>query len=197
MKVKHFEVDELRIKKTGKYVKVIELIQGRIITRNWATKYTGVDLERDILKLVAVECRSASGEIGIGFVKGFGLTKGAIAQSLTHDLKCIICTGKSDEDMTSAIRRVIKLGGGIVVVAGGMILADIALPLAGMLDKDHAKTAERRMLELYKVARELGCKHEDPFSALAFLSLPTLPELRLTEKGLVDVNQCKIVDLFE
>lgn len=197
VKIKHFEVDELRIKQAGKYVKIIELVPNEIVTKNRVTKYTGIDLERDILKLVVVERHKGTGRIGIGFVKGFGLSRGAIAQTIAHDSHNIICVGKSDEDISSAIRRVVKLQGGVVLVVGGMILAELSLPIAGLMSDEPIEAVAGKMSILSETAKSLGCQLNDPFAMLSFLALPVIPELKLTDKGLVDVNQFKIVDLFE
>ncbi|MDD4178731.1 MAG: adenine deaminase C-terminal domain-containing protein [Candidatus Margulisbacteria bacterium] len=197
MDVKHFEVDDLRIKKPGKYVKVIELLPDEVITKHWVTKYTGIDLERDILKLVVMECRAGSGKMGFGYVKGFGLSKGAIAESFTADAGTIICVGKSDEDIASAIRRVAQLQGGVAIVAGGMILNDLKVGGHGKSAEISFDAMSEKMKELHETAHGLGCKLEDPFSALSLLSLPSIPELRITDHGLLDVSRAKIIDLFE
>lgn len=194
---KHFEVDDLSVRQTGKYVKVIELVPGEITTRSLVAKYTGVDLERDILKLVVVERHRGSGRMAIGFVKGFGMVKGAIAQSIAHGSHNIICVGKSDEDIASAVRRVVELQGGIVVVGGGMTLAQLPLPVAGLMSDEPLETVVKNLKILKETARGLGCRLENPFSVLSFLALPVIPELRLTDRGLIDVNKFKLVDLFE
>jgi len=190
MKLKHFEVDDLRLKKTGKYVKAIELIPERSETKGKVLKYTGVDLERDILKLVVVECLKGSGKMGIGFVKGFGLNKGAIAHDISPGRKTIVAVGKSDEDIASAIRQVSVLNGGVAVVAGGMIITEGHLASA---DQITGQLGEK----LANAAKGLGCQLADPFAVLAQLTRTDLQELRLTENGLFDVSQSKVVELFE
>jgi adenine deaminase len=191
--IKHFEVDELRLTKSGKYAKVIELEPKLLFTRNAVAKYTGVDPERDILKAVAVECGRASGAIGIGFLKGFGLTRGAIASTLTQNGECIIAVGKSDEDIASAIRRVAVLGRGAALVSGGMMMADLILPTD---DHWNSETADR-ITAFYKATEQLGCRLADPLAALCLLTVTALPELRLTPAGLYDAVKGEPVSLFE
>ena len=197
MKIKHFEVEDLRLKRTKKYVRVIELAPDGLLTRDAVIKYTGSDVERDVLKLVAVESEKGSGDIGLGFVKGVGLTKGAVAQSLSIEPGLIIGVGKSDEDLASAVRRVAQLGGGIVVVAGGMIMAELKLPLAVKRSENAAELAAEKTRVLAESAAGLGCRLAAPFAVLAFLTAAPIPQLRLTEKGLFDPVKQKIVDLFE
>lgn len=191
--IKYFEVDELRLTKTGKYAKVIELAPGSLFTRNAVVKYTGVDLERDILKAVAVECVKGSGEIGIGFLKGFGLTRGAVATTLTQGRASIIAVGKSDEDIASAIRRVAALGQGAVVVSGGMTMAELSLSPAEHLSNE----AVDQTTALYKSLEQLGCRLADPLAVLALLTVTSIPELRLTPTGLYDPGKPGNVPLFE
>ena len=102
-----------------------------------------------------------------------------------------------DEDMISGIRRVAKLGGGMVVVRGGLVLAEVPLPIAGLITDEPLKNMLERLKKLDKAVEEVGCRIEHPFGMLSFLALPVIPELRLTDKGVVDVGKFKIVDLFE
>ncbi|MCU0641839.1 MAG: hypothetical protein MUC35_07180 [Candidatus Margulisbacteria bacterium] len=181
--IKHFEVDDLLLKKAGKYAKVIELAADSLFTRHTVAKYTGVDLERDILKAVAVEAVRATGAIGIGFVKGFGLNRGAIASSFTQNGECIVAVGKSDEDIASAIRRVAALGRGAVLVTGGMLMAEL--------------TAADQTQAFFKAAQQLGSGLADPLATLCLLTNTALPELRLTSAGLFDLAKGATVPLFE
>jgi adenine deaminase len=133
----------------------------------------------------------------LGLVKGFGLKKGALASSVAHDSHNIIAVGIEDEDILSAIRRVARLGGGMVAVRGGLVLAELPLPVAGLISDEPLPEVVERQKKLENAAAELGCRIEHPFGILSFLALPVIPELRLTDKGLVDVARFKIVDLFE
>jgi len=184
------KVDELRLTKTGKYAKVIELAPNSLFTRNTVVKYTGVDLERDILKVVAIDCGKASGAIGSGLLKGFGLTRGALASTLTPGGDCVIAVGKSDEDIASAIRRVAALGCGAVLVSGGMMMAEL------VAEHLSSETTDR-ITAFYKAAEQLGCRLADPLAALCLLTIKDLPELRLTPDGLYDGVKGEAVSLFE
>jgi adenine deaminase len=203
MHVKPFEVEALQVNAKSDYAKAIEIVPDQIYTKSITAmvkkqgKLMVSDTGSDILKLVVVERHKATGKMGIGLVKGFGLKKGALATSFAHDAHNIVCVGVDDEDIISAIRRVVDLGGGKVVVRGGLVLADMPLPIAGLMsDKPLDKVVEQQH-KLEEVTADLGCKLEHPFGELSFLTLSVIPELKLTALGLVDVKQFKLVDLFE
>ncbi len=183
-------------------VKVIEIVPGQIVTRKMYAKsrvkddLAVADTAKDILKIAVVERHTGLGNIGLGFVHGFGLTRGAIASSVAHDSHNIIVIGTDDADMEAAVREIIKMGGGISVADQGMITASLPLPVAGLMSGSDPEAVVEQMLELKKAAAQLGCKLEEPFMVMSFLSLPVIPELKLTDKGLVDVNRFKFVPLF-
>ena len=202
--IKPFEVEALAIKATkSDYAKAIEIVPGQILTKSIVVsvkKKDGLvisDPDNDVLKLAVVERHKASGNIGLGLVKGFGLSRGALATSVAHDSHNIICTGVDDEDMISAIRRVARLGGGMAVVRGGLVLAELPLPIAGLMSDKPIKELLVKQNKLDQSAKDLGCRIDHPFGLLSFLALPVIPELRLTDMGLVDVNKFKFVDLFD
>ena len=201
--IKPFEPEALEIKAKADYAKAIELVPGQILTKSIVVpvKKKGEDIvsdpDSDVLKLTVVERHKASGNIGLGLVKGFGLKKGALATSVAHDSHNIICVGVDEEDMISAVRRVARLEGGMVAVRGGLVLAELPLPIAGLISDEPLKDVLEKLKRLENVFEELGCGIEHPFGILSFLALPVIPELRLTDKGLVDVAKFKIVDLFE
>ncbi|MBU0671507.1 MAG: adenine deaminase [Candidatus Margulisbacteria bacterium] len=203
VKVKPFEVEALMIKAKSEYAKAIELVPGQTLTKSIVVSVKNLngfvvsDPDSDVLKLVVIERHKASGKIGLGLVKGFGLKNGALATSIAHDSHNIICAGVDDEDMISAVRRVVELEGGMVVVRGGLVLAELPLPIAGLISDQPLDKVLEKLKILGQALKELGCKIEHPFGILSFLSLPVIPELRLTNKGLVDVAKFKIVDLFE
>jgi adenine deaminase len=203
MNVKTIEPSALAIPAAADYIRTIELVPGQILTKSIVAsvkKKKGqavADPASDVLKLAVVERHKASGRIGLGMVKGFGLKKGAIASSVAHDSHNIICVGVEDEDMISAVRRVAQLGGGMVAVRGGLVLAELPLPIAGLMSDQPLAEVVAQQKKLRTVVEKLGCKVEHPFGTLSFLALPVIPELRLTDMGLVDVNKFKIVDLFE
>ena len=155
------------------------------------------DVKEDILKMVVVERHQATGNIGIGFVQGFGLKKGAIGSTVAHDSHNLILVGTNDQDILKTIEEIKSMGGGMAVIADGKVLGLSALPIAGLMSDASVQEVHNQLETLNAAARELGCKVQDPFMALSFLALPVIPELKLTDKGLVDVNQFKIVPLFE
>jgi adenine deaminase len=152
------------------------------------------DTGRDILKLAVIERHRATGNIGRGLVTGFGLKRGALASSIAHDSHNIVAVGTSDEDILAAVREVERLQGGLVAAAGGKVLASLGLPIAGLLSAEPLETVVAGLERLEKVARELGTTLPSPFATLSFLALPVIPELRLTDLGLVDVNEFKLIE---
>lgn len=184
------------------WAKVIQLIPGQILTKKVMKKIIlreGVaypNLEEDILKIAVVERHRATGNVGVGFVQGFGLKEGAIASSVAHDSHNIVVVGTDDEEMVRAVRMIQKMGGGLIVTGKGKVLASLPLPIGGLMAERSVHQVHRKLVTLHEKAREMGCKISDPFMALSFLSLPVIPELKITDKGLVDVNQFKIVPVF-
>ena len=144
--------------------------------------------ERDLFKIAVIERHKSTGNIGLGLVTGFGLRSGALASSITHDSHNIIIVGASDEEMLLAARTVIAMGGGIVAVHGVDVLAQLPLPIAGLLSDQPFETVRAGMRALLDAARTLGCPLSDPYMAMAFLALPVIPALKLTDLGLVDVR---------
>lgn len=199
--IKPFRVADLELKSKKKRLPVIELVPGQIITRRINKKVKSkddiilTDIDRDILKLVVVERHKASGNIGLGLVKGFGLKNGALVSSIAHDSHNIIAVGTSDDDIYEGIKEIEKLGGGLAVVSRGKVLASLALPIGGLMSGQPLEDVVAGFEELKCLADELGVKVPSPFAALSFLALPVIPELRLTDKGLVDVNSFKIIDI--
>jgi adenine deaminase len=158
--------------------------------------YIVSDIERDILKLIVIERHKATGNRGIGLVKGLGLKSGAIASTVAHDSHNIVAAGASDKDILCAISRLRKIHGGLVVVNNEKVIAEVPLPVAGLMSDKPLDHIVKRLKEIDQAVRELGATIAHPFGALSFLALPVIPELKLTDKGLVDVKQFKIVDLF-
>ncbi len=153
------------------------------------------DVEQDILKLAVVERYGKNGNVGVGFVRGFQLKKGALAYSMSHDHHNIVVVGTNDEDMAVAVNEVARLNGGLAVACDGGILNSMELPIGGLMSE---KTAEEVMAQLDILnadAKKMGCEMEAPFMSLSFISLPTVPDLGLTDKGLVDVLEHKLIEL--
>jgi adenine deaminase len=152
--------------------------------------------ERDLAKLAVIERHRATGNVGIGFVRGFGLKRGAIATSVAHDAHNLIAIGVSDDDMELAIRKVSGMEGGIAVVIDGKVRASLPLPVGGLMSDRPLDEVARHLKELLRSAAETGCEITDPITALSFLALPVIPSLKLTDTGLVDVDTFEKVSLF-
>ncbi len=178
---------------------IIEIVPGQIATKKRVEKVKVVDgmivpdLEKDILKLVVVERHKASGNIGLGLVKGFGLKQGALASSVAHDSHNIIAVGTNDFDILKAIEEIERLQGGLVACVNHKVLASLPLPVAGLLSPEPLEVVVAQFEKLEKVAASLGNLPPAPFSILSFLALPVIPELRLTDLGLVDVVAFKLI----
>lgn len=154
------------------------------------------DIDRDILKMAVVERHNATGNVGLGLVQGFGLVSGAIATSVAHDSHNIAVVGVSDEDMLMAVLAVKQMGGGLVAVAGNEVLASLPLPVAGLLSEGYMRDVAEGIADCIDAAHRLGCTLVDPFMTLSFLCLPVIPELKLTDRGLVDVKRFRLVPMF-
>jgi adenine deaminase len=184
---------------SGESYRVIQIIPGQIVTKKAVEKIKVVDgtvmpdLERDILKLVVVERHKASGNIGLGLVKGFCLKKGALASSVAHDSHNIIAVGTNDLDIRKAIEEIERLQGGLVVCANQEILASLPLPIAGLLSPEPLDIVVSQYEKVEEAAASLGNLPPAPFAILSFLALPVIPELRLTDLGLVDVVEFKLI----
>lgn len=169
--------------------KVIGLLPNSIITadRGFAD---AVSVQDDILKLCVIERHRNTGHIGVAFVQGYGLRHGAIATSIAHDSHNIIVCGTNDADIACAVNRIRALEGGMVIVRGGAVLAELALPIAGLMCEDEPQHVAERLARLHQIARESGVPSEiDPFMTLSFAALPVIPALKLTTRGVVDVER--------
>ena len=163
------------------------MVPGEIVTTDagYASEVNAAD---DILKIAVIERHRHTGHIGIGYLKGYGLKEGAVATSISHDSHNIIVVGSNDDDMAAAANRIIENNGGIAVVNQGQILGEVTLEIAGLMS-DKALTEVNDALENAKEqAKILGVSEGiDPFMTLSFMSLPVIPELRLTTRGIIDV----------
>jgi len=197
--IKPFSPEALRIPAEKWAHPIIEIVPGQIVTKKRKEEVKvreGIilpDVERDTLKLVVVERHKASGNIGLGLVKGFGLKRGAMASSIAHDSHNIVAIGTNDEDIFAAVKEVERLQGGLVIAVEGQVLSALPLPIAGLLSDEPLETVVDRLEDLEAIASDLGCPLTSPFSALSFLALPVIPELRLTDLGLVDVEAFKLL----
>ncbi len=156
-----------------------------------------VDTDRDILKMVVLERHRASGGTGKGFIKGFGLKRGALAGTVAHDHHNLVIIGADEVSMRTAAQAVSEMGGGLVAVDGTSVLARLPLPVAGLMTEDPIDRVRREYDALVAVARGMGSMIPDPFMTMSFMALEVIPSLKLTDVGLVDVEQFKLIDLFE
>lgn len=202
VKTRPIRLEDIKLKARTGHARVIEIIPDQIETRQKIMPVivdggaVANDRDRDIAKMIVVERHKASGRVGIGLVKGFGLKSGAFASTVAHDSHNIIAVGMYDEDILAAVRAIKKMKGGLVVVYKEKVLASLPLPVAGLMSDKPVEFVVRQQTALAKAARKLGVKIKSPFATLSFLALPVIPELKLTDRGLVDVKQSKYVDLF-
>ena len=197
--VKWIEKDDFRIEVKSDIVKTIEVIPHQLVTKSITSKIkiengnAVSNIETDTLKVCVIERHRATGNIGKGFIKGFGLKSGAIASTVAHDSHNMIIVGTNDYDMYVAAVELVKSQGGKVVVNNGEVISKLPLPIAGLMsDKDFNYVLEK-CAELNQASRLIGCSLEDPFMTLAFMSLPVIPELKITDKGLFDTNKFEFV----
>lgn len=201
MKVKPFTAADLAIKDRGKSIRVIDHVAGEVLTGEIVVEPTvrdglvAADPDRDLAKLAVVDRHQASGRIGLGFIRCFGLRRGALASSVAHDSHNLIAVGIDDADLHLALNRAAKLGGGLVVVDQGRVSAELALPVAGLMSLLPADQTAAWLKQVHQAARKLGPEF-NPFMVLSFLSLAVIPKLKLTDRGLVDVDKFDFVDLF-
>ena len=196
-----FEVPDSR-NGSGKKIRVIEIVPHQIVTKEVlaAPKVAGgkivSDPERDIMKLVVVERHRATGNVGVGFVRGFGLKRGALGSTVAHDAHNVVVVGVSDSDIVAAIRALQEMRGGQVAVADGKIEASLPLPIAGLVSDQPLEVVIQKIAELKSAAARLGSTLDAPFMSLSFLSLSPIPALKLTDQGLVDAVNLKLTNLI-
>ena len=204
--VRWITMDDFKIQTEGdgvKKVRALEVIPHQLITKSVMSDVKVVDgnavsnVETDTLKICVIERHRETGNIGKGFVKGFNLKCGAIASTVAHDSHNMIVIGTNDFDMYTAAVALIKCQGGKVVVKDGEIISQLPLPIAGLMSDKEFDFVVEKCDELNKAAHSIGCKLEDPFMTMGFLSLPVIPELKITDKGVFDTNKFDFVDIFE
>jgi adenine deaminase len=183
-------------------VRVIELYPDQIINKVGQATLPVVDgnvapdVAQDALKIAVVERHGKNGNIGIAFVRGFGLQQGALASSVAHDHHNIIVAGTNEADMAACVRAIESIQGGLAVAAGGEVLGQLALPIGGLLSDQPVSEVIAGLEKITAIARRLGCKLPAPFMTISFISLPTVPELGLTDMGLVSVRDHAIISPF-
>jgi len=192
----------LRIPAVGRVARVIGVIPGDLNTLELhepiaSEEGTAVtDTSRDIVKLAVIERHMASGATGLGFVKGLGLARGAIASSVAHDHHNLVVAGADDESMLTAARRVARLNGGMVAAEGERVIAEAPLPLAGLMSTAPVETVRTQVDDVLRAAASLGSRLHDPFMTMSFLALEVIPALKLTDRGLVDATRMEYVPLW-
>lgn len=187
------------VQATGASAPVIGVIPGKIITEHlradlpYRDGKRHADPDHDLLKICILARHGTNQNVGRGFVKGFGFRKGALASSVAHDSHNVGVVGASDDDMAVAVNRLIELQGGFVVAKGGRVLAELALPIAGLMCELPLAQIEERLVELRRVVKDMGCPLEEALLQLAFLALPVIPHLKITDLGMVDVDRFELI----
>ena len=201
--VKWIEPEDFKIPAKSDTVRAMEIIPGTLLTKGITTKikvvdgYAEADAENDLLKIMVFERHKATGNIGKGFVKGFGIKSGAIASTVAHDSHNMIVVGTNDKDMQIAATELVKSQGGKVVVNNGKVISKLALPIAGLMSDKPFETVLQECHNLKDGVKQIGCNLQDPFMTMAFLSLSVIPEIKITDKGVIDVNSCEFIDIFD
>lgn len=201
--VKWIEQDDFKINAASNMVKTIEVIPHQLVTKSIVSQIriengnAISNIETDTLKICVIERHRATGNIGKGFVKGFNLKSGAIASTVAHDSHNMIIVGTNDYDMYVAAVELVKSQGGKVVVKDGEVISKLPLPIAGLMSDKDFNYVLSKCDELNSAAHSIGCTLEDPFMTMGFLSLPVIPELKITDKGIFDTNKFDFVNIFE
>jgi adenine deaminase len=201
VRIARLSPEDLRAPSNGAAIRVIGLVPEQVVTESLVDEPTVVDHEavadpeRDLVKIAVVERHLATGRVGVGFVRGSGLHRGALASSVAHDAHNIVVLGVSDGDMTAAVERLAELGGGIVAVDQGRVLAECPLPVAGLFSEAPLDVVIEESRACNQAAAALGWAGETPFLTLSFLGLSVIPALKITDRGLVDVERFELVPL--
>jgi adenine deaminase len=183
----------------GPTAPVIGIIPGKIVTEHltmslpYVNGQRQVDLANDVLKIAVLARHGVNQNIGRGFVKGFGFSSGALASSVGHDSHNVCVVGATDADMALAVNRVIGMGGGFAAVMDGVVLGEAAFPVAGLVSLKPYQALRAELVALRGAVRAMGCRLAEPFLQLAFLPLPVIPHLKITDFGMVDVDRFELI----
>lgn len=200
--VRQVAPDDFKIHAKGRRTRVIKLVPNEILTDEEIMPPPVIDglvvsdRHRDIIKIAVINRYARETNLSVGLITGLGLNSGAIASSVAHDAHNIIVAGVDNENIAVAVNAIIDMQGGQVVVDKGQIVAALPLKIAGLFSEEESDVVYSKSKELSAAARSLGSKIHEPFMILSFASLPTVPKLKITDKGLIDVAQGKLVDLF-
>jgi adenine deaminase len=200
----HFlELKDFQVKARGPTMNVIGMIPQQIITKRLIEEPRVIDglvvpdIDKDVAKVAIIERHNATEPRAIGFVKGMGIKEGAMVSSIAHDSHNIVVVATNDHDLIEAAVQIARMQGGLAMVRDGKVLASLPLPIAGLMSDKHIEEVSENLKLLKEAAHTLGSNVEDPFMAMAFLSLPVIPELKITDMGLIDVKRFRIIDLFD
>jgi adenine deaminase len=203
VRIEPVAVNDFQIEWEGGQARVIGLVPGQIVTESLVEEprvedgEAVADPERDLAKIAVIERHLGTGRMGLGFVRGFGLKRGAMASTIAHDAHNIVVVGVDDGDMARAVQRLAELGGGIVVIADRGVQAELPLPIAGLLSDAPLAEVVAASRQCVAAAESLGCTFPSPFQTMSFLALSVIPKLKITDRGLIDVDRFEIVSLGE
>ena len=201
VRVQPVAINDFRIPWDGGPARVIGLVEGQIVTEGLDEEpkmedgVAAADPSRDLAKIAVVERHLATGRIGLGFVRGFGLQRGAIASTIAHDAHNIVVVGVDDGDMARAVQRLAEMQGGLVVIADRGVQAELPLPIAGLLSDAPLAEVVEGSRACVEAAKSLGCTFPAPFQTMSFLALSVIPKLKITDRGLIDVDRFEIAPL--
>lgn len=199
VKARNVTADSFRAADNREMTDVIGILEGKIITEHLHVEIAIVDGDkhpdpaRDLVRIAVIERHGINGNMATGFVRGFGLKAGAIASTVCHDHHNIACVGVNYADMALAANRLGEIEGGFVVTRDGDVLAELALPVAGLMSLENFESVRDQLVDLHHAAQSLGVTLQEPFLQLAFLALPVIPALKITDRGLVDVVKFEII----
>ncbi len=198
----NWEKTDLQIPALSQQIRIIGAVPNQLLTNHITdtakleSGHAISDTERDLLKMAVLERHQSTGQTGKGFVQGLGLKRGAIASTVAHDHHNLVVAGADDISMLTAAKAVAQTNGGMAVAQGEQILAQLALPIAGLMSDQPIEVVRQDVDKLLQAAHDLGAPLHDPFMTLSFLALPVIPSLKLTDHGLVDVDKFEVVSLF-
>ncbi len=201
--IHYLEPEDFQVKVRGERMNVIGMIPDQIITERLIEEpkvkdgLVVPDIDRDISKVVIIERHNASEPRAVGFVKGMGIKEGAMVSSIAHDSHNIVAVATNDKDLIHAAIQIVRMQGGIALAKDGKMIESLPLPIAGLMSDQPIEHVSQRLTDLKNAAHELGTPLAEPFMAMAFLSLPVIPKLKITDLGLVDVDRFRLIDLFE
>ena len=193
--------DCLTVRGPARHIWVMRVVPGQLVTGDEVMEPSSrngelvADPGRDLVKIAVLERHHATGRIGVGFATNVGLKRGAFASTVAHDAHNVVVLGVDDRDMLVCIRRLAEIGGGIVVAEGGDVKGELALPVAGLMSDAPLGAVHEEMLGLERILRDYGVSWNAPFMTLSFLALSVIPELKITDRGLVDVSRFEVVPL--